>query len=556
MLNTGILPVYTQDNNLDSLDKMTILNHIAEITRDGYYERINMNTLYDGAIQGMIEKLDPHSSYMPPTTADNFMERINGNFEGIGITFAIINDKITVIETISGGPSELAGLKSRDTIVEIEGESAIGITIDEVKNKLRGPSRSNVDVTVERPGNDRQLAFTITRASVEMNSVSHSYMLNDTVGYIKLERFTRLSHIDVKNALERLSEENMQRLVFDLRGNSGGSLDAAIGVADLFINKGVIVSIKGRSGREHTRSADNNTPFTEIPIVVLINHASASASEIVAGALQDHDRALIVGQTSFGKGLVMDIYPLRQDSKDLGQLVLTIAQYITPSGRLIQRPFTGSREEYIEEGFDDFDPNALDADKQNRPVYKTDIGRDVYGGGGITPDKIIVTDNRLNRIEASIRQTNLIFEFTDDYLTRYDNIPEDFNSFQMNYSIDENELERFRQFAAEKGLEFETVSEFREELSELMLKYDIPEDNITSIENTLAENDIDIDETLFDKSKGFIEREIKMEIARMIWGSNERYKIWHKDDTELISALSYFIEAEELLSDRLALGEL
>ena len=554
LMNGGIQPAYSQIEP-EILDKLFILNNISQITRDRYYEPIEMNTLYEGAIQGMIDKLDPHSSYMAPVTADDFMERINGNFEGIGITFSIINEKITIIETIPGGPSEKAGLRSRDKIVKIEGESAIGITIDDVKNKLRGPKSSKVEVSVERPGRKRELNVTITRASVELNSVSHSYMINDTVGYIGVTRFTLNTQADVRNALEKLKSENMQRLVFDLRDNSGGSLDAAIGVVNLFINQGIIVSTKGKRSNLSWK-ADSHAEFTRMPIIVLINHRSASASEIVAGALQDHDRALIVGKTSFGKGLVMDIIDLEQQNKDLGKLVLTIAQYATPSGRLIQRPFSGSREDYIKEGFDDFDPNAFEADKKDRPLFHTDLGRDVYGGGGITPDKIIMSDYRINKLEISLRQRNLFFEFADEYLTRNDNVPEDFNAFLLNYGIDDKEFDLFKEFALQNEIEIETKSEFRDELSSLLIKYDISEENIDAVEKSLAENNIDLDETLFNKSKDFIEREIKMEIARMIWGTNERYKVWHTNDTELIGALSYSIEAEDLLRERLALGNL
>ncbi|MFC1651230.1 S41 family peptidase, partial [Candidatus Latescibacterota bacterium] len=546
--------VHSEDP-LNITDKAVILERISEITRGNYFEDIDMNLLYDGAIQGMIEKLDPHSSYMAPTTADDFMERINGNFEGIGITFSIINEKITVIDTIPGGPSEKAGLKSRDKIVNIDGQDAIGIDIDEVKNRLRGPQNSKVEVQVERPGEKKALTITITRASVELNSVSHSYMINDTVGYIGITRFTRNTQFDVKTALEELESRNMGRLILDLRNNTGGSLDAAIGVVNLFINEGEIVSTKGKK-HDSTWDADESAKFTRMPIIVLINHGSASASEIVAGALQDHDRALIVGQTSFGKGLVMDIYNLRNENKDIGKLILTIANYYTPSGRLIQRPYSGSREDYIKEGFDDFDPNAADVDKKDRPVFHTDLGREVYGGGGITPDKIIISDNRINKLEIRMKQANLFFEFADDYLTRNDNVPEDFNAFLLNYTIDEKEYGIFKEFAIEKEIEIENKSEFREELSELLAKHDIPEENIAKVEETLVENNIDLDEILFNKSKEFIEREIKMQIARMTWGTNEYYKVWHNNDTELISALSYFIEAEELLRNRLALGNL
>ena len=547
--------VYCEDS-LDELYKMNIIHNIADITRKNYFETIDTNTLYDGAIQGMIDKLDPHSSYMPPSTADDFDEKIRGNFQGIGITFSVINDKITVIDVIKNSPSEKAGLKSRDKIIKIDGKNAIGFSTDDVQNRLRGPAGSSVKVHVERPGEDKLLEIKITRDRVAMNSVSHSYMIDDTVGYIGLTRFTINTKFDVHRALAKLKSQNMEKLILDLRTNSGGSLDAAIGVVNCFIKKGAIVSTKGKRNTEHTWVADGTAQFTRESIIVLINHGSASASEIVAGALQDHDRALIVGQTSFGKGLVMNPFPLQQEGKDLGKLILTIAQYYTPSKRLIQRPYNGSREDYIKEGFDDYDPNAADVDKKDRPVYYTDLGREVYGGGGITPDKILLSDNRINKFEYSLRQANLFFEFADNYLLRNNDLPDDFNEFLFNYNIPDHEIALFKEFIISKDIEIDNTSSFKRELTDLLNKFDIPEKTTEDIEKTLVTMGIDLNETLFNKSRDFIEREIKMEISRMIWGSDERYKVWHASDTDLIGALSHFTEAEILLQERLALGNL
>ena len=549
--------IANSEDPLDILDKKKILDNIAEITRRNYFETVDMNTLYDGAIQGMINKLDPHSSYMPPSTADDFDEKIRGNFQGIGITFSVISDKITVIDVIKNSPSEKAGLKSRDKIVKIDGKNAIGFSTDDVQNRLRGPAKSSVKVHIERPGEDKLLEIKITRDRVAINSVSHSYMIDDTVGYIGLTRFTINTKFDVHRALAKLKSQNMEKLILDLRNNSGGSLDAAIGVVNCFIREGTVVSTKGKRNDEHPWIAERTAQYTREPIIVLINHGSASASEIVAGALQDHDRALIVGQTSFGKGLVMNPFDLQQEGgKDLGKLILTIAQYYTPSKRLIQRPYNGSREDYIKEGFDDYDPNAADADKKDRPVYYTDLGREVYGGGGITPDKILMSDNRINKLEYSLRQANLFFEFADNYLLRNNDLPDDFNEFLFNYYIPDHEIALFKEFIISKDIEIDNTSSFRGELTDLLNKFDIPEKTTEDIEKTLVTMGIDLDETLFNKSRDFIEREIKMEISRMIWGPDERYKVWHASDTDLIGALSYFTEAEELLRERFALGNL
>ncbi|HDY88041.1 MAG TPA: PDZ domain-containing protein [bacterium] len=544
------------EDKLTEIDKMTIMNLIADKVRSFHIDPINVIELYDGAIRGMIDNLDPHSSYMPPAAAIDFAERIEGNFEGIGITFSVINDKITVIGVIKNGPSERVGLKSRDKIVIIDGIDAVGISEDKVKELLRGPEGTEVQVNVERPGEEDLLKFSITRDRVEINSVSHAYMIDNITGYLALATFTSHTDANVLKALSMLKSQGMERLILDLRNNSGGLLNAAIRVADLFINEGKIVSTRGRRNIDNrVWEANKSARYGTIPIIVMINHISASASEIVAGALQDHDRALIVGQTSFGKGLVMRPIPL-ENNKDLGNLMLTVARYYTPSGRLIQRPYDGSKEDYLREGFDDFDPNALDADKKGRSVFKTDLGREVYGGGGITPDKTLLQNKILNELERTLRRSNLFFEFADGYLVRNNDIPDDFNEFLFNYRIPEHEIARFKEFAIGKDIKIGNVSLFREELKKLLKKFDVPEESAEAVEKSLVNMGIDLDETLFMKSIDYIDRGIKMEIARMLWGTEERYKIWHTEDTELISALSYFEEAGNLLERRLALGEI
>ncbi len=548
--------VYSENDTLNYLEKVNVLHNIAKAVRDSYIDTIDVGVLWDGAIQGMIDKLDPHSGYMPPRQALDFTEKIKGDFEGIGITFSMINDKITVIEVIPNGPSEKSGIRSRDKIVGIDGKNAVGLSIDEVKDKLRGPSRSKVTTLVERPGEDDLLKFTITRGNIEVNSVSHAYMLDDTTGYLAVTRFTLYTHLDVRKALEKLREQGMKRLVFDLRNNSGGSLDTAIGVVDLFIEEGIIVSTKGRRRSDNrTWRAKNYAQDENIPMIVMINHRSASASEIVAGALQDHDRSLIVGQTSFGKGLVMNTMEIKVEGEDNGTLILSVARYYTPSGRLIQRPYTGSREEYIKEGFDDYDPNALDEDKIDKPVYHTDLGREVFGGGGITPDITLESIGTLNKLEWELRNANLFFEFADGYLERHPEVPLDFKTFLSEYRVPTDEFERFKQFAVDKDVKINNVSLFRNDLNEIFKKYDILSEAGEKLEQILVNSGINLDETLFEKSRDFIEREIKQEIARMLWGSDERYKVWHTSDNELHEALTYFDEAEGLLEKRLALGE-
>ncbi|MHB9028669.1 MAG: S41 family peptidase [Candidatus Latescibacterota bacterium] len=545
---------------MDFNSKMLIQQYILSYVRNDYVDSVGIGDLMDGAIQGMIEKLDPHSSYMPPQTADDFAERIQGGFAGIGITFMMLNNKITVIDVVEGGPSEKAGLKSRDKIVRINREDAKGFSQDKIRERLRGDAGTKVEVEIERPGMGKPFDTVITRDWVEMNSVSHSYLLDGTTGYIALTRFSIKTKNDVEKALFDLKAKGMERLVLDLRNNSGGVLDAAVSVVNLFLPEGTIVYTQGRKkSNNYTWKASGKALYPDLPLIVMMNHGSASASEIVAGALQDHDRALIVGQTSFGKGLVMNPIRLRAPDKpdqkniSLGTLMLSVSRYYTPSGRLIQRPYTGNREDYIREGFDDVDPNAADSSKTGLPVYQTDLGRSVYGGGGITPDIALTPLKRLNALERAVRGTNHCFEFADEYLLRHKDMPSKFESFYAQYRIPENEMKQFEAFIRQRGIYPDSLSSFDQELQKLVKKYDIPAASLGKIESILKNDGVHPDANLFARSVPFLEREIKQEIARMIWGTEERYRMWHRDDTELDSAVACFDQARELLAQRLAM---
>ena len=260
---------FSQTAFTNILEKGYIQDLILKYVKEVYIDTTSEITLLDGAIQGMIEKLDPHSSYMPPITADEFNERIRGNFEGIGITFSILDHKITVIEVIKGGPSEAEGLKSRDKIVKIDGESALDFTADNVKERLRGHKGTKVTVFVERPGENKLLKFTITRDAVKLNSVSHAYMLDMKTGYIVVTKFTTKTDEDVLRALNKLDMQGMKQLVLDLRNNSGGSLEAAVNVVDFFISDGLIVETKGKRKRDNYKwPARKKPPYANIPMIV------------------------------------------------------------------------------------------------------------------------------------------------------------------------------------------------------------------------------------------------------------------------------------------------
>jgi len=331
--------------------------------------------IYDG-IGGMLEVLDPHSNYLDPRSYRRMRTRQEGSFFGVGIIISRRGGQVTVIAPMAGTPAAQMGLRTGDVISAVEGTSTEEINLDEVVDLVRGPEGSSVKLTIRRPGLDQPFDVAITRARIPQTSVRFAFMLSPEVGYIRLSEFSNTSVREVNEAISMLLEESMTQLVFDLRNNPGGPLDAAVGISDAFLDEDqLIVFTRGRT-------ADSNSTFTapglgtgfEGPLVILVNEGSASASEIVAGAVQDHDRGIVVGDVTWGKGLVQTVFSVR----DTG-LALTTARYFTPSGRSIQRDY---------ESFIDYitHRNGADGSEDVTQIYETDAGRTVLGGGGITPD--------------------------------------------------------------------------------------------------------------------------------------------------------------------------
>ena len=342
-------------------------------------ERSNDELVYDG-IDGMLETLDPHSSFLRPSSFKKMRERQEGSFFGVGIIISLRAGQVTVISPIDGTPAASKGLRAGDVISAVDGTETENLSLDEVVELVRGPEGSTVSMTIARPGFSEPLEISIERARIPTNPVRFAFMLRPGIGYIRLSDFSNTSEREVRNAIKELLAQGMERLVFDLRDNPGGTLDAAVGVSDLFLNEGqLIVSTRGRTPDSvSTIEAPGRGDGFDGPLVVMVNAGSASASEIVAGAVQDHDRGLIVGDVTWGKGLVQTVYSVR----DAG-LALTTARYYTPSGRCIQRDY-GSFIDYI--------THRGGAEQEEPSSFSTDAGRDVTGGGGITPDRVITAD--------------------------------------------------------------------------------------------------------------------------------------------------------------------
>ncbi len=431
------------------LDK---LNFVLRMVRDNYVEEPNVSKMLEGAIRGMLEELDPHSVYIAPDEQRKINERQKGEFEGVGIQFLIQNKWITVISPIPGTPADRLGIRAGDRIIKINGVSAFGFTNDQVFAKLRGSAGTTVDVTIARPGLNEPLDFTITRSKIPIYSVDASFIMPDKqTGYIRINQFTATTDHEVQMAIDSLKGRGMKRLLLDLRGNPGGYLDQAWKVADLFMPKPglMLVFTKGRTQRsiQEFRSTGRGAK-DNFPLIVLINHGSASASEIVSGAIQDHDRGLIVGEVSFGKGLVQTQFPL----PDSSVVRITTARYYTPSGRLIQRPYDKGIGEYLMEASGDEDSTAAANDTTPREVFHTDGGRVVYGGGGITPDST-VHPPRGTLTSGRLLGQRLYFEYANDYAAKHPELKKDADVFLTKFQVTDAMLGGLRALAKERKVE-------------------------------------------------------------------------------------------------------
>ena len=422
----------------------------------------DMTKLTEFAIRGMFSTLDPHSVYIEPEDSEVDQENFAGKFQGIGVQFNVLNDTITVVTAIAGGPSDQLGIRSGDRIVQIGDTSAVGFENEMVMKHLRGEKGTKVRVGIVRPGVPDILYFTITRDDIPLYTIDTSYMLDAMTGYIKINRFAATTHDEFMEAMEKLQDEGMQRLVVDLRGNPGGYLGQAVAIAEEFFPRGTeLVSTRSRHARFNQEYySRKNGVFRDKPVILLVDEGSASASEIVSGAIQDHDRALIVGRRTFGKGLVQQQYELVDNS----MVRVTISRYLTPSGRLIQKPFTeGGGEEYAYEFLHRDDDAMKDAIEFVDHVpdslkFNTDAGRTVYGGGGIVPDYIIQPDTTRSgyMINFALRK-RASFDFVREFLdTNGDDFraawEDNFEKFRTDFTWDKEDIESFKNNLIKEGM--------------------------------------------------------------------------------------------------------
>ncbi len=399
----------------------------------------------EGSIGGMLKTLDPHSIFMNREDYRRMQEDQVGRFYGIGMIISMRNGKITVVAPIANTPAARIGLRSGDVIYEINGESTEDMNTNGAVTLLRGKKGTRVNITIKRPGVKKLLHFTVERAEIPERTVEYAFMADRDTGYILLKSFGEKSGKEMLDALQKLKKQGMKRLVLDLRNNPGGLLNAAVYISDLFLPKGdLVVSIKGRTSSDRVDFfAKKDLGFEKLPIVVLINRGSASGSEIVAGSIQDNDRGLLVGKTSWGKGLVQSVFKIGSDEA----LALTTAKYYTASGRCIQRDYSRSFADY-------FNPSdkKLEKEEKNLPIFKTKIGRKVHAGGGITPDKEVEMGT-LDSFLINLRfRTSAFFRFAIAYSNTHSDISREFKA-------DKNVLKAFKKFLKEKKIQF-TDKEF------------------------------------------------------------------------------------------------
>ncbi len=506
----------------DTMKYLQKLEDAFLIINRQYVDEVDASTAVEGAIEGMLEGLDPHSAYISAEEIQEIQEGYEGSFGGVGILFEQRDDTARVISVVPDGPSEAVGVLAGDRIIRIDDSSAVALPNGGIQKRLKGPIGTEVSMTVERHGIARPLTFEITRGRIPLFSIESAYMMSDKTGYIRIDRFAATTYNEFMEALETLKSEGMERLILDLRDNPGGIMESAVRIVDELLTGGkTIVYTRGREAdMDETYRSTAGGAFEEQPVIVLVSPLSASASEIVAGALQDHDRALIVGRRTFGKGLVQRQFPLPDGSV----LQMTVARYYTPSGRLIQTAYEdGDQAEYYKHKFDGyettFDPRVYEESIPDSLKYETTHGRMVFGGGGILPDFVTLPDST-SPFWKVVGQ-GLDFSFARDmFVTQEYSLRqkwgEDREAFIKGFSVNDGMWNDFTAYVAAR-------------------------EDSASAGQALTQSDL---RSVEDRLRVLL----KARLAQQLFGSRVWHPIYNEVDPEIIDARRHWKDAEALAS--------
>jgi carboxyl-terminal processing protease len=484
-------------------DELWTFGRVMSLIEDQYVGEVDSKELIENAIGGMLQSLDPHSNYLDIEAFTEMRDEQRGKFSGLGIQITKRgSDKpLTIISPIDDTPADRAGLMSGDVIAQIEGEPTIDLSVQDAVRLLKGDKGTRVTITIERPGLAEPFDVTIERDDIPIESIRVAFMLNDDVGLVRISNFTSTTAEELDQSIAELEARGMTKLLVDLRGNPGGLLDQAVQVSERFIPEDkLIVYTRGRiHGSDQDYYAKRGVERVGLPLILLVDGSSASASEIVSGAVQDHDRGLVVGESTFGKGLVQRVIPLQSG----GALAVTTAKYYTPSGRLIQRDYSDLEEYYLERGNgDEGEAEGSKIKDEDREVFYTASGRKVYGGGGIRPD-YVVDAPRAPAILFDLLRENLIF----DYAVLYSN---SHAKLEPGFDLDEQAMADFRAFLARRDFEYDA--------------------------DELAENE------------DVIKLRLRAQITRVRWDQDAESRVLAEQDPQIQKALTLFGEAAELAS--------
>jgi len=499
-----------EGNNYKEGDK---LQQVINFIKSDYVDTVQERIIVEETINEILQNLDPHSYYIPKRQYSQMNDPLEGNFDGIGIEFRIQEDTVVVVRAIGGGPSEKLGIQSGDRIVQVNEDDITGskISNQKVVKLLKGPKGTEVSVKVQRNGLGELIEFNITRDKIPLHSVDAAFMLNTEVGYVKVIRFARTTYDEFIESVESLKEKGMKRLVLDLRNNSGGYMKSAIDIADEFLEKGkLVVYTKGKAREQKSFYATSRGQLENLSVAILINEGSASASEILAGALQDNDRGVIIGRRSFGKGLVQE----GVQWPDGSAIRLTVARYYTPTGRSIQKPYENGLDAYNQEAYDRYlNGELISTDSIDFPdslKYYTEKGKLLFGGGGIMPDVFVPLDTLdISTYFMRLNMQGMFYNYGFLYADQHrDQLEEMYSAtdFVDRFKIDQLLLEDFYTHATSKGIEFKQKGAA--------------------------------------KSTNIIQNRIKAAIGRNIWGDNVFYEIINEEDLVIQRTLKELTERQ------------